>query len=137
MVGPIPAGDDCMTTVERGAPRSYCGNSVLYFEYCDIDTIENFGVPEHIAQVDVDKLRFPLTLRRWREGDWFIPFGMTGRKKLSDFLKDAKVSVAEKGRQFVLLSGVDIVWVVGRRIDDRYRLTRETENVLRITKEIV
>ena len=114
-----------------------CGNSVLYFEYCDIDTIENFGVPEHIAQVDVDKLRFPLTLRRWREGDWFIPFGMTGRKKLSDFLKDAKVSVAEKGRQFVLLSGDDIVWVVGRRIDDRYRLTRETENVLRITKEIV
>ena len=137
VVGPIPAGDDCMTTVERGAPRSYCGNSVLYFEYCDIDTIENFGVPEHIAQVDVDKLRFPLTLRRWREGDWFIPFGMTGRKKLSDFLKDAKVSVAEKGRQFVLLSGDDIVWVVGRRIDDRYRLTRETENVLRITKEIV
>ena len=62
---------------------------------------------------------------------------MTGRKKLSDFLKDAKVSVAEKGRQFVLLSGDDIVWVVGRRIDDRYRLTRETENVLRITKEIV
>ncbi|WP_308663891.1 tRNA lysidine(34) synthetase TilS [uncultured Alistipes sp.] len=137
VVGPIPAGDDCMTTVEWGAPRSYCGNSVLYFEYCDIDTIENFGVPEHIAQVDVDKLRFPLTLRRWREGDWFIPFGMTGRKKLSDFLKDAKVSVAEKGRQFVLLSGDDIVWVVGRRIDDRYRLTRETENVLRITKEIV
>ena len=137
VVGPIPAGDDCMTTVERGAPRSYCGNSVLYFEYCDIDTIENFGVPEHIAQVDVDKLRFPLTLRRWREGDWFIPFGMTGRKKLSDFLKDAKVSVAEKGRQFVLLSGDDIVWVVGRRIDDRYRLTPDTENVLRITKEIV
>ena len=137
VVGPIPAGDDCMTTVERGAPRSYCGNSVLYFEYCDIDTIENFGVPEHIAQVDVDKLRFPLTLRRWREGDWFIPFGMTGRKKLSDFLTDAKVSLPEKGRQFVLLSGDDIVWVVGRRIDDRYRLTRETENVLRITKEIV
>ena len=45
--------------------------------------------------------------------------------------------MAEKGRQFVLLSGDDIVWVVGRRIDDRYRLTRETENVLRITKEIV
>lgn len=50
----------------KGAQRSYCGNSVLYFEYTDIDTIKNFGVPEHIAQVDADRLQFPLTLRRWR-----------------------------------------------------------------------
>ena len=89
------------------------------------------------AQVDADRLQFPLTLRRWREGDSFVPFGMTGRKKVSDFLIDAKVSVAEKQRQFVLVSGDEIVWLVGRRIDDRYRLTPDTENVLRITKEIV
>ena len=137
VVAPIDPGDACLATVRKGALRSYCGNSVLYYEYCDIDTIKNFGVPENIAQVDADKLQFPLTLRRWRDGDWFVPFGMTGRKKVSDFLVDAKVSVAEKQRQFVLLSGDDIVWLVGRRIDDRYRLTPDTENVLRITKEIV
>ena len=137
LVAPIAPDDECLTTVEKGAPRSYCGNAVLYYEYCDIDTIKNFGVPEQIAQVDADRLQFPLTLRRWREGDWFIPFGMTGRKKVSDFLIDAKVSLPEKQRQFVLLSGDEIVWLVGRRIDDRYRLTSETENVLRITKEIV
>ena len=137
VVAPIAPGDACMVTVERGVPRSYCGNSALYFEYCDIDAIKNFGVPEHIAQVDADLLKFPLTLRRWREGDWFIPFGMAGRKKVSDFLIDAKVSMPEKERQFVLLSGDEIVWLVGRRIDDRYRLTPDTENVLRITKEIV
>lgn len=137
LVAPIAPDDECLTTVEKGAPRSYCGNAVLYYEYCDIDTIKNFGVPEQIAQVDADRLQFPLTLRRWREGDWFIPFGMTGRKKVSDFLIDAKVSLPEKQRQFVLLSGEEIVWLVGRRIDDRYRLTSETENVLRITKEIV
>lgn len=137
VIAPIAESDDCLTTVVQRAPRSYCGNSVLYYEYCDIDTIKNFGVPEHIAQVDADRLQFPLTLRRWREGDWFIPFGMTGRKKVSDFLIDAKVSMAEKQRQFVLLSGDEIVWLVGRRIDDRYRLTADTENVLRITKEIV
>ena len=62
---------------------------------------------------------------------------MTGRKKVSDFLIDAKVPLPEKQRQFVLLSGDDIVWLVGRRIDDRFRLTAETENVLRITREIV
>ena len=137
IVTPIAPDDECRTTVERGAVRSYCGNAVLYYEYCDIDDIQTFGTPEQVAQIDADKLRFPLTLRRWREGDWFIPFGMTGRKKVSDFLIDAKVPLPGKQRQFVLLSGDDIVWVVGRRIDDRFRLTPETENVLRITKEIV
>ncbi len=137
VVTPIAADDDCLIEVKRGAARSYCGNSVLYYEYCDIDTIKNFGVPEHIAQVDADKLRFPLTLRRWHEGDRFIPFGLMGSKKVSDYLVDHKVSMAEKQRQFVLLSGDEIVWLVGHRIDDRYRLTSETENVLRITKEII
>lgn len=137
VVGPIAEEDDCAVSVEQGALRSYCGNSVLYYEYRDIDTVENFGVPENTAQVDLDKLQFPLTLRRWREGDSFVPFGMTGRKKVSDFLIDAKVPLPEKRRQFVLLSGDEIVWLVGRRIDDRYRLTSTTENVLRITKEIV
>ena len=89
------------------------------------------------AQVDADKLKYPLTARRWQEGDWFIPYGMSGRKKVSDYLIDHKVPLPEKARQFVLLSGDEIVWLVGRRIDDRYRLTAETENVLRITKEII
>jgi tRNA(Ile)-lysidine synthase len=60
---------------------------------------------------------------------------MSGRKKLSDYLIDKKVSLAEKGRQFVLLSGDDIVWVIGRRLDDRYAITRKTENVLRVVRE--
>jgi tRNA(Ile)-lysidine synthase len=60
---------------------------------------------------------------------------MSGRKKLSDYLIDKKVSIAEKKRQFVLLSGDDIVWVVGRRLDDRFCITRTTENVLKITKD--
>ena len=87
--------------------------------------------------MDADKLKYPLTVRRWQEGDWFIPYGMSGRKKVSDYLIDHKVPLPEKARQFVLLSGDEIVWLVGRRIDDRYRLTAETENVLRITKEII
>ena len=137
VVGPIPGDDPCEVEVPAGAVRSYCGNSVLYYEYLDIDAVEELCVLEQCALLDADRLRFPLTLRLWHEGDAFVPFGMTGRKKVSDYLIDAKVSAAEKGRQFVLLSGSDIVWLVGRRIDDRYRITAETENVLRITKEIV
>ncbi len=134
-----PVGDDdaCEVTVEYGAQRSYCGNAALYYEYLDIDDVNEYGVPEQCALLDAGLLRFPLTLRRWREGDAFVPFGMTGRKKVSDFLTDAKVSAAGRRRQFVLLSGDEIVWLVGRRIDDRYRLTARSERVLRITREIV
>ncbi len=137
VVAPIADDDPCEVTIPREALRAYGGNSVLYFEHRSIDLVETFGVPPHRAQLDADRLEWPLTLRRWREGDWFVPFGMTGRKKVSDFLIDCKVSLPEKQRQFVLLSGGEIVWVVGRRIDDRYRLTDDTEHVLGITREII
>ena len=90
-----------------------------------------------MALLDADALEYPLELRRWSEGDSFIPFGMTGRKKVSDYLIDAKVSMPEKSRQFVLLSAGEIAWLVGRRIDDRFRLKDSTERVLRLTKEII
>lgn len=137
VIGRIADEDTCMTQVEQGVLSSYCGSSVLHYEYCDIDMIDSVTTPDNVALVDADKLRFPLTLRRWQQGDWFVPFGMSGRKKVSDFLIDAKVSMAEKSRQFVLLSGDDVVWLVGRRADDRFRLTRQTENVLKITREIL
>lgn len=137
LIAPIEADDSCEVQVPLGAVRAYCGNSVLYFERCSIDLIEEFVVPSNQALIDADKLQWPLTLRRWREGDRFIPFGMTGQKKLSDYLIDRKFSLPEKERQFVLLSGEEIVWVVGERLDDRYRLDEKSENVLCITREIV
>ena len=136
-ITPIADDDDCEIVVNADDLRSFCGNSVLYYEHTDIDQIKTFGVPENMAQLDADTLQFPLRLRRWRNGDWFIPFGMSGRKKVGDFLTDAKVSAPERKRQFVLLSGDDIVWVVGRRIDDRFALTSKSENVLKITREII
>ena len=110
---------------------------MLFFEKRDIDLIEEFSVPANQAYLDADKLKWPLTLRRWQEGDWFIPFGMTGKKKVSDYLIDRKLSLPHKQRQFVLLSGEDIVWVVGERIDDRFRLDAKSEQVLCVTREIV
>jgi tRNA(Ile)-lysidine synthase len=62
---------------------------------------------------------------------------MTHEKKVSDYLIDIKMSMAEKGRQFVLTSDGQIVWLVGQRIDERNRITKQTENVLKITKEII
>lgn len=83
----------------------------------------------NIAQLDVEKLKFPLTLRKWKEGDKFMPLGMKKFKKLSDFFIDSKFSIIDKQEQWLLCSGVDIVWVLGCRIDERYKLESNTKKV--------
>ena len=83
----------------------------------------------NVACFDADKLQYPLILRRWQQGDWFIPFGMKGRKKLSDFFVDKKFTMNDKEQLWLLTSGDDIVWVVGHRVDARYAVTDRTKNV--------
>ncbi len=134
MVAPIADEDDCEVEVDAFAMRSYCANSVLYYEHTDIDNVSEYNLPADTVLLDEAKLQYPLRLRRWREGDSFVPFGMSGHKKVGDFLTDQKVPIVERGRQFVLLSGEDIVWIVGRRADDRYRVGDKTENILKVTK---
>lgn len=134
LVTKIEEEDDCEVLVEADDMRSYCGNSVLYYEHTDIDNVNEYHLPSDIALLDEAKLQYPLRLRRWREGDTFVPFGMAGHKKVGDYLTNQKVSIVERKRQFVLLSGDDIVWVVGRRTDERYRIGNKTENILKITK---
>jgi tRNA(Ile)-lysidine synthase len=78
---------------------------------------------------DYSKLTFPLILRPWKPGDWFIPYGMRGRKKVSDFLIDQKVPLHQKENVYVLESEGTIAWVVGYRIDNRFKVTVDTESV--------
>ncbi len=78
---------------------------------------------------DLTKLKFPLTLRRWEEGDWFIPFGMKGKKKVSDYFIDRKYNLKEKENAWLLLSGDEIVWIVGERPDNRYKITDGSRDV--------
>ncbi len=134
LVARIEEEDDCEVIVERDEMRSYCGNSVLYYEHTDIDNVDEYHLPSDVALIDEAKLQYPLRLRRWREGDTFVPFGMAGRKKVGDYLTDQKVPIVERKRQFVLVSGEEIVWVVGRRTDDRFRIGTNTENILKVTK---
>ncbi|MGD9976746.1 MAG: tRNA lysidine(34) synthetase TilS [Bacteroidales bacterium] len=86
-----------------------------------------------VALIDYSKLRFPLTLRVWQPGDKFIPFGMSGFKKVSDFLVDIKVPVHRKSNVCVLLSGDKIVWVVGFRIDNRFGVGPATKKIAKFT----
>lgn len=96
---------------------------------------------KNIAYFDCAKLTFPLTLRTWKEGDWFIPFGMKGRKKLSDYFSDRKYSRLDKECAWLLCCGDDIVWIVGERPDNRFCLDKTTKSVLVVnffsTKTIV
>ena len=82
--------------------------------------------------VDADQLKFPLILRKWEEGDFFYPLGMKGKKKLSKYFKDEKLSLIDKEQIWILLSGVDVVWIIGKRADDRLKITESTTNILKI-----
>lgn len=84
------------------------------------------------ASLDADELKFPLTWRKWKNGDSFQPLGMKHKKKLSDFLVDNKLSLADKNITTVLESEGEIVYVVGWRIDDRFKIKETTKRVLSI-----
>lgn len=86
-----------------------------------------------VACLDLEKLSFPLVLRNWSQGDAFFPLGMRGKKKLSDFMIDEKIPLNLKSRVCVLTSGEDIVWVVGYRVDDRYKVTDHTSSTYKVT----
>jgi tRNA(Ile)-lysidine synthase len=86
-----------------------------------------------VGYFDFDKLDFPLELRTWQEGDWFVPLGMKGKKKLSDFMIDKKIPLNLKKRIMVLLSGGSIVWIAGHRVDERFKLQDSTKKILKVT----
>lgn len=85
---------------------------------------------KNTACLDFDELLFPLTIRRWQHGDYFYPLGMDQIKKLSDFFVDEKIPVPMKERTWILASGKKIVWIMGQRIDNRFKITDTTKGVL-------
>ena len=85
-----------------------------------------------VLHADIDKLSFPLTLRKWRKGDWFVPFGMDGKKKISDFFTDNKFTLFQKEETWVLLSGNNIVWIVNHRADNRFKITVTSKTIYTI-----
>ena len=91
-----------------------------------------FVIPrgKEVACLDADKVTQALSVRKWRQGDKFVPFGMRGTKKVSDYLTDRKFSLYQKEHQFVVCNGEDIVWLVNERSDNRYRVTEKTRRML-------
>ena len=105
----------------------------FYFlsEYTTREAV-HFSLSPVVEFIDADSVGEALTLRSWHPGDWFVPLGMKGKKKLSDFLVDSKIPTYQKNSVFVLASKDGIVWVCGLRVDDRFKITETTKKVLRI-----
>ena len=86
-----------------------------------------------VGQFDEELIEYPLTIRKWEQGDTFRPLGMKNFKKLSDFFIDQKFSLKDKEDVWLLLSGNDIIWIMGHRTDDRYKITEKTKRVIKFT----
>ena len=96
---------------------------------------DSFAAFLNVLYVPKEKLTFPLTLRTWTKGDYFYPFGMKQKKKLSDFFTDLKINLLEKQKIRLLCSENNIVWVINYRSDERYRVDSQTEWYYKIRLE--
>lgn len=102
---------------------------ITRFDKGSLDKMPN---DQNIASLDFEKLKFPLKLRLWEMGDYFYPLGMRNKKKISDFLINEKVNLLEKRKTYVLVSGDEIAWVLGRRLDDRYKIRTKTQLIYQL-----
>jgi tRNA(Ile)-lysidine synthase len=95
---------------------------------------DTFEIPydPHIACIDSQKVKFPMIIRKWKAGDYFYPLGMKQKKKLSDYFVDKKYSRFDKENIFILESDGKIAWIIGDRIDDRFKITGSTKKGLLI-----
>ena len=102
----------------------------------ELDLTDSLQIDPHleVAQIDLEKISFPLTLRTPKDGDKFQPLGMGGHsQKLQDYFVNQKFSPNDKRSQLILVNGNgEIIWVVGKRLDERYRITENTTEVLKI-----
>lgn len=90
---------------------------------------------KNTISIDFDNIEFPLILRKWQKGDYFFPIGLNGKKKVGKFFKDEKLSLIDKENTWLLFSKNEIVWVVGKRMDDRFKVTKSTSKILKIDQQ--
>lgn len=131
LVAPIRSNQDKVFYIEEDCSKI---SHPVHLSVERFDRTSNFRFSTHpnVVDLDLDQLIFPLILRHWQEGEYFQPLGMTGLKKLSDFFIDEKYSIPDKENAWILASGNQLVWIIGKRLDDRFKITSKTKRILRI-----
>ena len=106
-------------------------NFPLKLTLCNQSDISN--QMKNVIFVDENKIQFPLTIRKWKEGDYFYPTGMQGKKKVSKYFKDEKFTLFQKQDTWILESNNKIVWIIGHRADERFKVENTTQTIIQIT----
>jgi len=133
LIAPNPIGQEKIFYIESDCTK------LSFPVHLNLEQLEKtsdfrYSTNPNIADFDLDKLEFPLILRHWQEGEYFQPLGMKGLKKLSDFFIDEKYSIPDKENAWILASGDRPVWIIGKRLDDRVKITNKTKRILRIKR---
>jgi len=130
IIAPAKSEESVTIIIEEGEKEIQFSPGILRLE-----TTSNLQPPTSSNTVSLDskEIKYPLLLRKWKTGDYFYPLGMKKKKKLNRFLIDSKLSATEKENTWVIESDKRIVWIVCRRIDDRFKITPSTNKVLQLS----
>jgi tRNA(Ile)-lysidine synthase len=128
LLAELKAENDAQYVIQEGQSEV---ETPFYMNITEV--VELIEVGKNILYLDKVTLNYPLTVRKWEKGDYFYPFGMSGKKKLSKYFKDEKIDVLSKEKQWLLCSGDAIVWVIGKRADQRFSVTAKTKQILKLT----
>ena len=118
------------TAYEIGINETITNPIHLQLSEKNVSELNDLNTPKNICYLDKSKLTFPLVLRKWEKGDRFTPLGMKGAKKLSDYFSDKKFSLFDKENAWILLSNDEIVWIVGERSDNNFKVTSNTSEIV-------
>lgn len=132
IITPLQAVKDQVVVVNREDAEALYDDVRLHLKWLEGDNLK-FSTDPVIAALDAKEIQFPLIVRRWKEGDYFYPLGMRKKKKLSRFFIDQKLSKNEKEKVWVVESHKKIMWVIGYRIDDRFKITPATQRALQLS----
>jgi len=132
IISPVNSADSRMIIIEEKDKNVLFEEGVIEIEKLQTSNIK-LQTSDNIACLDLKDLNFPLILRKWKTGDYFYPLGMKKKKKLSRFFIDQKLSKTEKEKTWVIEMDKKIIWVVGKRIDERFKVTEQTKTGLKIS----
>lgn len=130
IIAPVASTDAMNILIEENEQLIHFENGSIQISV--IENASTLSEDANLVQLDFAKVQFPLILRKWKTGDYFYPLGMQKKKKISRFLIDKKLSTTQKEKVWVIESNQRIIWVVGQRIDDRFKITPSTKQVLQL-----